>query len=311
MPDVEISEQELDKAEAAQHRRALNPFMSIEDDEEDDDDSGSDGQFEDAGLPLTRARRGSSADGEVTVGDLEAEAEGVGKLPAGTELVGKETPVDELIAQEKEERSNEGDYGEGAAKPVGTETAARAPGASPSPLIPAALALSTPDVILLPPPPPERHALSSLWPFGRKSRDCSPGDGYESGDNRSHSPPSTTRRERREQFAERSRQRRLLSSAATESDEVDGGVALSAAGVAWHADTEGSQDEIKVDNGDDSSDDEVFGGPARVTKERRPSTTRASRRTSLDDEEEVDGAERSGGGGTITERRNEGRESRE
>ena len=54
-----------EKVEGEEHRKKLNPFATEEDDDSDDG-------------------------GDFTIGDLEAEEEGKGKLPPGTSLVGGE-----------------------------------------------------------------------------------------------------------------------------------------------------------------------------------------------------------------------------
>lgn len=61
-----------DEAEKAKN---LNPFAAEEDDDSDNEDG----------------------DGDFTIGDLEAEEEGKGNLPVGTELQGSDETVDELL----------------------------------------------------------------------------------------------------------------------------------------------------------------------------------------------------------------------
>jgi hypothetical protein len=61
----EMGTQNGEKVEGEEHRKNLNPFATEEDDDSDDG-------------------------GDFTIGDLEAEEEGKGKLPPGTSLVGGE-----------------------------------------------------------------------------------------------------------------------------------------------------------------------------------------------------------------------------
>jgi hypothetical protein len=73
------NEGELDHDDVEDHQIGINPFAADEDDEDEDDAPHHD---------------------EFTIGDLEAEEEGKGHLPAATPLVGGKEPVEEVVREE-------------------------------------------------------------------------------------------------------------------------------------------------------------------------------------------------------------------